>query len=74
MDGDEGWVKRNGKVVGAMEIFIAGEEEAVKKAWEEISQLPECISSEVELFKRDDESYIPAFNLIIDNLRSDRDD
>ena len=50
MDGGAVRVKYEGKEVVMEEVFLAGEEEVVEKAWEEISKLPECITSGVELF------------------------
>ena len=71
MDGGAVRVKYEGKEVIMEEVFLAGEEEAVEKAWEEISKLPECITSGVEFYskKEMEATYAPIFNQIIEDMK-----
>jgi hypothetical protein len=71
VDGEVFMIKYNGDEIVAEEISLIGEEEAVNKAWEEVSQLSEYINSGVELFTRKEmaERYIPVFNMVIENMR-----
>jgi len=69
-DGGAVRVKRGGKEVVVEELFLAGEEEEVNKAWEEIYNLPECLK-DVELFTKEeiDRRYTPVFNMIIESMK-----
>lgn len=71
MDGGAVRVKYEGKEVIMEEVFLAGEEEAVEKAWEEISKLPECITSGIEFYskKEMEATYAPIFNQIIEDMK-----
>jgi len=69
-DGGAVRVKRGEKEVVVEELFLAGEEEEVNKAWEEIYNLPECLK-DVELFTKEeiDRRYTPVFNMIIESMK-----
>jgi len=74
-DGGAVWVKRNGKVTVVEEVFIAGEEEEVNKAWKEIYNLPDCLK-DVELFTKEEinRSDAVAFNMVIEAMKRGKED